>query len=151
MKTFKPINQLFLTANDELATLLTRSRVLQRYTHELRKLLPATFADHVHVAQLNEEQLVITADTSGWAAKLRFMAPQLLEQFKQVTAIPTLNSIEIKLLPGNSSRPATRTATMQLNQENSVLIQSLADSVEDPSLAQALHRLAQHKNDKAEN
>ena len=148
MRSTRRINKLFQEADSDIAILITRTRLLKRLTTLLRSQLDDELADHCYVANIEQETLVILADTAARASKLRFHIHSLL------AALPSLDSlfsrvkhIKVKIL---NQRHDTRETVQpsrpgpKMNQENAQGIKTLADHIDDPDLHNALARLASH-------
>ena len=148
MKSTRPINKLFQEADSDLAILVTRTRLLKRLTHILRTQLENDLAEHCYIGNIEQDTLVILADTAARASKLRFYSAQLLESLPQVDAVfAAIKFIKVKVLSlttPNTIPEVDNTPGPQMNQENARGIQTLADSVDDQQLHDALLRLARH-------
>lgn len=147
MKSTRPINKLFQEVDSDLAILITRTRLLRRLTHLLRKQLDPELAEHCYVANIEQENLVILADTAARASKLRFYTATLLESLPQLDSVfSRITRIKVKILnqPQQINEPIPSRSGPKMNQENAVCIQTLADSVDDLELHDALTRLARH-------
>ncbi|WP_172600453.1 DUF721 domain-containing protein [Sulfurivermis fontis] len=70
------------------APLLEHVQLLQSLTSRLRHCLPHEAANHVQVANLNSERLVIQVDSTAWATRLRYLGPQLLRCLRKNTGLP---------------------------------------------------------------
>lgn len=132
-----------LTGDDESQNrLLHKARQLQRLQSRLQSLLPAELAAHVQIANLRGTQLVLTADGSAWASRLRYLSADLLRQLQ--TAGWSCQHIDVKVAsrfapPSNPKKPRSISATARH------LLQQTAQHIDDPELAAALARLARHK------
>lgn len=75
----KPIRSLAdLLAGGELGALAAEARRRRDLTAEIRALLPAEMAPHLVTAGTTRAgELVLTMDTSVWAARVRYHAEQL--------------------------------------------------------------------------
>ena len=147
MKSTRPINKLFQEADSDLAILITRTRLLRRLTHLLRKQLDPDLAEHCYVANIEQETLVILADTAARASKLRFYTATLLEALPQLDSVFfRITRIKVKILnqPQHINEPIVSRSGPKMNQANALCIQTLADSVDDHGLHDALIRLARH-------
>jgi hypothetical protein len=147
MKSTRPINKLFQEVDSDLAILITRTRLLRRLTHLLRKQLETELAAHCYVANIEQETLVILADTAARASKLRFYTATLLDTLPPLdNAFSRITRIKVKILnqAQKDDTPLPKRQGPKMNQENAVCIQTLADSVDDLGLHDALTRLARH-------
>jgi len=149
MKSSRPIDKVFEQASDELATLITRTRQLKRLTNILRRHLDEQLAKHCYIGNISTPVLTILVDGASWATKLRFATPDLLEKLRQENHIfSDINQIKVKILtPINKTESTAIHTGPQMNLENARGLRSLAESIEDPGLQQALNKLARHAKD----
>ena len=149
MRSSRPINKVFEDASDELANLITRTRQLNRLTHMLRRHMDEQLARHCYVGNIQKPTLTILVDSANWATRLRFEIPDLIAKISQDNQVFSgIERISIKILtPTQEKTDMHRPHGPQMNQENARGIRSLADSIEDPDLQQALNKLARHVSD----
>jgi len=121
---------------------------LRRLTNILRKLLESSLAEHCYVGNIEQDTLVILADTAARASKLRFHTTQLLEALPATdTAFSGIKFIKVKVLNQHSELSAPQSEAQtgpKMNEENADYIRTLADSVDDEPLHNALLRLARN-------
>ena len=147
MKSTRRIDKLFQEVDSDLAILITRTRLLRRLTRVLRTQLDPELADHCYVANIEQETLVLLADTAARASKLRFYSATLLESLPQLDRVfARIKYIKVKILNQSpqTQESTTTPAKPKMNPENAACIQTLADSVDDVELHDALTRLARH-------
>ena len=132
--------------SDTTSTALVQyARQLQALTRLLNQCLSGELADHVLVANLHNETLVLQADSAAWATKLRYLAPQLLRCLQQHEPLASVQRLEFRVAP--QSQPATPAASpAQLSSAGADTILASAQTVSDPNLRAALKRLARHRN-----
>lgn len=141
------IDKLLNSENHELASLITRVRLLDRYSRRLRQLLPTPLCDHCRIADIRENELTIGVDNAVWATKLRFHSPSLLSQLQQnYQELAGITRIKILVLQETSLRVSEQPPQqpLQLSTENAAQLNGLAETVEDERLRAALRRLASH-------
>ncbi len=138
----KPLSRLLDPA------LLARSRRYDRLSLHLRQSLPAECDGHYAIAGIHQQELVIVVDSPVWATRLRQLAPQILAlASEQQTA---LHHIQIKTRLPNAEplriTPPVRSVKRQLSPRASQQLSSAAAGIADPSLKNALLKLARrHK------
>lgn len=109
--------------------------------------LSSPINQHIHVANLEHDQLVLHIDSSSWAALLRLQIPGLIEQLKQYHGLTTLNNIRIKVKPTSSQQTTTKPLNQaHLSTQSSDIIRDYAASIDDQALKAALLRLANRSN-----
>ncbi|MEN8216175.1 MAG: DUF721 domain-containing protein [Pseudomonadota bacterium] len=103
MKSFR---QLLANSSGVLKRLLQHSETLKH----LNKIFQASLSDplkqHCHVANFRQKILVVHTDSSIWATRLRYMAPELLLQWQLDSAMPTIDKIEVRVRPLNTIKRA---------------------------------------------
>ena len=147
MKSSRKLDKVFQDAHDELAILVTRTRLLQRLTRLMREQLDENLAPHCYIGNLESTYLTILVDSAAWASRLRFESSQLPDRLRNVhPAFARLQHIKIKIITELYGEQPTADPTSakrpHLNAENANIINSLADSIDDAALQDALHRLA---------
>jgi hypothetical protein len=150
MKSSRTLDKLFEEAHDNLAILVTRTRLLKRLTLEFRSLIDAELAPHCHISGLDETVLCIYVDSAAWATRLRFQIPQLIPVLRRSNPVfSKLDNVQVKILTqrGDTRQPQPPPGPV-MSLENSNIINSLSESIDDPSLQQALLRLARHARPK---
>ena len=77
-----------------------RSRALDRLEHQLDQWLPAELIGRVKVGNFRNNELILFVDSSSWAARLRFVTPQLLQKLRQDGRLQP-ERIQVRILPLN--------------------------------------------------
>ena len=143
MKLSRSVNKVLQEAEPELAILVTRTRQLRSLTDKFRTLLDPTLASHCYIGNISDGKLTILVDSAAWASKFRFYSQSILPDLCDLH--PTFNKvrqIKVKVLNQPYEPAATPYKKPELNRENAKGLQTLADSVDDKNLQQALERLA---------
>lgn len=73
-----PLKALIDGPDSPLGSLIRRSADVEALTREVRCLVPESLRPHILAACSREAVLHVVADTSGWAAKLRYLADDIL-------------------------------------------------------------------------
>jgi hypothetical protein len=121
--------------------LLERARKLQRLEQAVLGLLPGNVAAHCKVMNLKNEILVLAAPSSAWAARLRFAAPELVQQLKGQYALQ-LRTIQVHIQPESHEIQSIRQPPLKLSLASGTLLAQTAQTVNHPALREALYRLA---------
>ncbi len=95
----KSISQLIAYPSGFLSGLLHHCDVLKQLDKIMLSSLPVPLNQHCRVANFRHKILVIHTDSSIWASRLRYMTPELLCQWQQNRAMPSIEQIEIKVRP----------------------------------------------------
>lgn len=137
----RPRSLQHLLGHGDSARLIERVRYLRSVNGHLRACLDTETSNHVQVADVNSERMLVHIDSTAWATRLRYQSPQLLRCLHRHPSLAQLRRIEIRVTPlaqpvSSSPQPATLSAV------NAAIIDSTADSLSDPNLRTALKRLA---------
>lgn len=146
MKSPKPINKFFAQKNPQLAGLVTQARQLQKLSACLLDLIPIPLNLHFQVAGIQNNTLVLIAESSVWSARLRYSIPELINKLKHHPQISTaIQSIEIKVDPDwRSLTPAKPQQGKTLSKNAVDCLTRTAASIEIGPVKSALLRLASH-------
>ena len=121
---------------------MRRARYLETVDKALQQLLGASLAGHCQVANINGDTLVLQTASAAWGARLRYLAPSLLEQLSRQLGWDRVKQTRILVRPEafpNRDKPARRA---HLGPESAALLRDVAESTRDPALREALLRLS---------
>lgn len=139
------IQRLLHREKSDLAALLQHASELRAFQEELKTKLPSPLCDHFILANISEDTLTLHTDSPAWAARLRFLTPDILNHARQLRRLHPPRTIRIKIVPP-VSQPASLKRTINLSRKNAKLIRDTANSISDPVLRAALTRLSQNKS-----
>ncbi|MDH3451654.1 MAG: DUF721 domain-containing protein [Gammaproteobacteria bacterium] len=124
--------------------LVVRCQTIRRLTAELWEILPPEFQSHAVVVGCEKGIMSILVDSPAWATRLRFIEPQILHHFS--AGDPRCERLKILVRPDFSAPRETPRGTRRapLSRANAQALLHLAETVDDPQLAQALQRLVRH-------
>ncbi len=141
---------------------LQQTQKLAQFTKILRAVLPVECLNHVKVANIRNQTLMLVTDSPVWTTRLRQLSPQIL-QFIQEN-MPALNSpsnktdlihhlrISTRYQPGGRNADSVQKKSrkkLQVSQKTAKLLSQSADDLEENSLKQALSRLAAHATERS--
>lgn len=144
MNSFKPVRQLF-GKDSELQQLLVQAERLQKATRTLHAQLPPPLEQHCKVANIKGELVVLHADSSAWAAKLRFHVAGILQQLRKQPGLGALQAIRIKVSPLSEALPPAPAERLTLSEYAATVLKSAARATEYPNLRAVLFRLAERQ------
>ncbi len=126
-----------------LQRLLSQASLYGALLETAREALPPELAEQVIGVSIDGENLIVQVETSAWATRLRYSAPQLLAAFAQAFPHLKLSRCQVKITPLPRPQPVTqRRAT--LPPEHAIEeMETLSKLIDDPKLAERLQRLAQ--------
>ena len=144
MNTLKNIVQLLMRNVDSLQAVFTHSQRLETLNRTVQGCLPAPLNQHCQVANLRDNTLILHADSSAWALKLRYSSRTLLQQLCR-HGIKGVNIVEVKVKPHNAAitRPG-KTKPAYMSKKTAHLLDNIAVDITDNHLKVALQRLARH-------
>ena len=127
-------------ATDRLLERVQYHAGLERLLHEN---LPPELARHMRVANLRYDTLILQVDSAAWAARLRYLVPDLLKRLQQLPALASLAEIRLRIAPASEQpRPVRHKREMSVTASDVLL--DAAKAASDPELRDALARLARH-------
>jgi len=140
----EPVGTLY-KKNSVLSKLSERTQRLSKLDDILQQLMPAQFASHCHLANVNEHTLVIHTDNASYASLLRFQAPSLCKAISE--HLPQIvNKIEVKVKPKlHSSQKKEVPIQQSLPDDAARALEQTAEYLEDGPLKTALNRLAKRR------
>ena len=127
-----------LNANSELRPLLSKARTLSTLEQHFSAIAPAFLAAATRVSDLGEGRLTLIAQSPAVAAKLRQMAPDLVQSLRQRGCAVEELKIRVEISPRASS-PQPRV----LGPHALDALQTLENDLEESPLKQALLRLTE--------
>ncbi len=115
----------------------------QRLLSRVQNALPAQMAPHCKAVALKHHTLLIFADSSVWASRFRYAARQLAARLPcEELGIKDIR-VAIHLEHSPPRRPIRQ--PRPLSAANSRLLQTVAESMDDPALRASLRRLSRHR------
>ncbi|OGT21317.1 MAG: hypothetical protein A2V90_03570 [Gammaproteobacteria bacterium RBG_16_57_12] len=126
---------------EHLPRLIQRAQRLNDISCHLSLHLGQPLGQHVKVANIRGNTVILLIDSPAWLSKLRYISPAVVKYLKDygVSAVELQVDPERKTSPLPSPRPAA-----SLSRASAELITSTAETTADPGLAKALQRLARH-------
>jgi len=148
----KPINEQIS------AKFIIQAKKLARYGRLLRTTLPVECHNHVEVANIRDQNLMLIADSPVWATRLRQLSPQILQFIRDNTTDTDKSQIihhvqiSTRYHPFNGSEQQTLNTknrpALHISNKTATMLSQSADSIDHPQLKSALQRIARHANRK---
>jgi hypothetical protein len=132
----------FFSSNQELRQISGKVRQLRAFQSHYEQVAPPSLLRSSHVAQIEDKVLILAANNSAVAAKLRQLAPELIRQLElqgcEVTGIQV--RVQVTLPPTTHiAHPSS------LSEQGKQQLSNLAATLSDSPLKSALERLARYK------
>lgn len=136
----RSIKTLLHTVNPELGVILRHAEHLRRVRTAVIKALPDAAADHIHVADISPQQLILHTDNTGWATRLRYAEPAIRRILAQCLRLH-VEHIKVRVRP-SLARPTSTPVERQISRANRDYIKRVAGYIDDAELTRALLALA---------
>ncbi len=137
--------QTFFKGNNSiLASLCRRADYLHQMNLKLCSYLPAPLNSHCKLANITDDTVIMHADSSAWAARLRYCIPEILNIMHNQLNTINIKSIRIKVMFPDK-KPHTSTArTLTISRQTVRLLADCAKGTTDSALRSTLLRLSSH-------
>ncbi len=146
------------------AKFIIQAKKLAYYTKLLRNILPVECHNHVEVANIRDQNLMLITDSPVWTTRLRQLSPQVLQFIRENTAADNTDrrqiihhvQISTRYHSINGSEQQTLNKKNrhkpQISEKTAALLSQSANSIDHPQLKSALLKVASHtgRKNKAE-
>lgn len=95
------IGQVLDNSGGSLAQVLNRAKQLRKLSFQLKKMVDAPLNEHIHIANIRDNVLIIGTDSAVWHTRIKYLAPTILEQMKQIKGLEHLQKIEFRIQPAS--------------------------------------------------
>ena len=144
----KPINEQ-INAN-----FLIQAKKLAHFTKLLHKILPAECRNHVQVANIRNQNLMLITDSPVWTTRLRQLSPQILQHIQENIPsdgkTPIIHHVQIstRYHPADNGIAAAITEKgpkqPHISEKTAKLLSQSAESINHQQLKTALLKIAGH-------
>jgi len=135
-----------VTRNLTLRQLFRQAATYQNLEIHIKPLLEEPLRHHIHLATLRGDTLTLIADSSAWAAKLRYQVPELRGRIAEISDFPKIQNIRVKVAKIDSPYPADpQQSKPYLSNKVIEGLQQQANYLRDPALREALLRLTKKR------
>ncbi len=124
--------------------LLKQNRAHSALLSTIQALLPENSQSHCLSAQLKHDTLIIHADSSGWAAKLRFQLTTLLPTIRRQAGYHLVEKVTVRVQPQQQSNTSKISAQRYMDSATAQQIRELACAIRDDELRQQWLKLAEN-------
>ena len=102
-------------------------------------------AAHTHPISYRVGRLVVHADSSLWANRLRHQQTHSMQTLRQHPLFEDLVELRVRVKPLSQPKPTQRHRPhLRLSEASTRVIQAVAEDIKDPALKAALERLGRH-------
>jgi len=99
---------------------------------------------HCRIANYANNTLTLHTDSPGWAAKLRFITPDILNFMRNNCHLSEIKTVRIRIMIPDT-KPVKTSKHLALSQTTAGHIKEVASSMSDEGLRQSLFRLSEHR------
>lgn len=130
----------------KFAEMFKKIQELEMLNRELTKIIPAPGCKSLHIANIRDQVLILHADSSAWANRLRYLAPMILQHLR-ANGWPNLLNTQVRVsLNGVASPEILSPKRPVLSSTTIELLHRVADDTPDPQLRSAWEGLANSCN-----
>jgi len=145
----RQFNQL-ISSNKQLNKLYTHARDICTLNEKLHNYLAPSLGSHCTVANYSADTLIVNADSSAWASKLRNRIPDILAYARHECGLSKLITVRIRVSPKQnntiqsdlSSNASTRKASLSI--KSAKFIENVATSIQDPALRESILKISKN-------
>lgn len=102
MNPFTPISQFVKIGTDTWPSIIQHVEYIRKLKIALIPYIPDIYQNHVTLANIRGNVLVLYANSSVWSTRLRYQIPELLETLSHDKNFDHINRIELKIRPVSS-------------------------------------------------
>jgi hypothetical protein len=139
-------NQL-ISSNEQLNKLYTHAKDICVLNEKLHNYLDPNLSRHCSIANYSADTLLVNAETSAWASKLRNHIPDILDFARHQCGLTKLISVRIRVspIPNNTTQADTHsTRKASLSKKSAEFIESVASSIHDPALRESILKISKN-------
>ncbi|MCZ6771320.1 MAG: DUF721 domain-containing protein [Proteobacteria bacterium] len=141
-----PSISLIVTKYDHLKQLRDQAVRLDELDDRLKMHVPTPLSKHIRLATIRDGLMVVHADSSAWAAQLRFKTPEILEQLTHDPLFEPIRSIRIRSVSETAPQAPIRSRP-SISSKTAAALKAQASSIADSAVRDALMRLAMRAKD----
>lgn len=139
--------------NEQISSkFVNQAKKLDQYTRILHKVLPIECREHVQVANIRQQNLMLITDSPVWTTRLRQLSPAILQFIREnsIDADQIIHHIQISTRYHNNAADKQRQhfekkrAIPKISEKTSELLSQSANSIDNQQLKDALLRVASH-------
>jgi len=143
--------------------IVIQAKKLARFTQLLHNILPVECRNHVEVANIRNQNLMLITDSPVWTTRLRQLSPQIL-QYIQENSTDTdtggcnnqvIHHVQIRTrysAAGNDEQHASKIAKKpvpRISEKTAKLLSQSANSIDSEKLKTALLKISKHVDSNA--
>ena len=139
-----PVKTFLKDGSSTLAPLCERAAYLQQMNLDFCSQLPVPLKDHCKLANIANDAVLLHAESSAWAARLRYYTPDLLNIVQNRLKLSWIRTIRIKIMFPEEKEHSNLGRKSTMSASTSRHIADTASCTSDPELKATLLRLSRH-------
>lgn len=143
------------TINEQInPKFVIQAKKLAQYKHLLQQILPIECQNHVEVANIRDQNLMLITDSPVWTTRLRQLSPKILQFIAENTAKidkkQTIHHVQISTRYHSSSTANQESSAKaarkkpQISEKTAEMLVQSANSIKHQQLKTALLKIASH-------
>ena len=132
-----------LQNNRSLQRLVQGAQNIDRLQQLLNQCLQPAAREHCYLAACQNTTLTLIVTNGHWATRLRYQQKRLLQQLQRMPEFSQVLRIQFKVRPPIQPEQAP-VRNIDFSEHTGELIHASAQAIRDPSLREAMERLARH-------
>lgn len=133
-----------ISNNSAISELYSQSLEHIKLQKTIVSQLDPSIRDHIYVAGVKENTLVIFSDSPAWAAKIRYSTAKIINTLQQHPRFKSIKTIRIRTDP-SLDRHTSKPTKSVLSEASSTHLEQVASKIHDTALKLSLLKLAQNK------
>lgn len=131
-----------VTQNSILRQLVRQAAAHKDLDRFVKSLIDQPLSSHLSLESIRDGVVTLVADSSAWAAKLRYQVPELHRLFGEKSALSNIHTIRVKVANPSASAPVRSPSKIRpLSPRTVAALEQSARQAGDPKLREALMRL----------
>lgn len=134
-----------VTQNSLLRQLFRDAAENRSQNERIRQLIDEPLRAHVRFALLKNDTVILIADSSAWASKLRYQVAAIQQRMESSPGMDGVRNIRVKVAAAEATTQIPTRRAKALSASTAEGVRSQAESIEDPLLRAAVLKLAAHR------
>jgi len=135
-----------IVTQNSLLRQLFREAGDQRTVDQLIRLaIDEPLRDHIRFALVRGDTAILIAESSAWAAKIRYQVSTIQHRMAEIPGIPPIRSIRVKVASAQETESDVARPAQAISDESARNVRLQADAIADPEVREAMLRLARHR------
>ena len=134
-----------VTQNSLLRQLFREAGEIRLHNDRIKQLIDEPLRAHVRFALIKGDTLILIADSSAWASKLRYLVSTIQSRAETSPDLALIRNIRVKVAAAEPVNQIPTRRAQGLSATTAEGVREQAQSIEDPLLRAALLKLTGHR------